>query len=666
MISALISDSARPWFAALLAVLLGIAPLAAQPVAAPAPTYQSAAEIPVSEFFRLPSYSQMSMSPDGKKLAALAPAKGRENLVVIDLETRQSTATTSFKSVDVNWFTWVDNTRLIFSASNRELGTGVSRRGAMIAIDIDGQNSRNIGQETRGGFDILARTRDGSGELLVSTHLRDIDSADIYRLDTRSGRYKLMTFDSPGRVVDWVIDNAQEPRVAMRLEPRESASKPRRRTLWHRTSAAESWQQIGEMTGDTDRMRPLAFDDDNQTLLVASRHGGDLSAIYRYDITNKRMGDIVAQHPWLDLDGGLIIHPANGKVLGIRHSAEVQGVSWFDERYSAIQAGIDKALPGTVNRIEPGDDAARFVLVSAQSATDAGTYYIFDTQKRALNRVAATRDWLPPALLAERRFVMYKARDGLNIPAWLTVPRGVETKNLPLIVHIHGGPWVRSYQGAQWGRWPDAQFFASRGYAVLEPEPRGSTGFGAKHYQLSFKQWGLSMQDDITDGALHLASSGIVDKSRMCLFGGSYGGYATLQGLVKDPDLWKCGHAYVAVTDIELKQNVTWSDTARYSDYYQTDFKRWIGDISTDRARFDATSPAKNASKIKAAVMLTMGGQDQRVPIIHGTTMRDAMDKAGKPLDYTVYSDEGHGFNAPANVIDFYTRTERFFAKHLK
>jgi dipeptidyl aminopeptidase/acylaminoacyl peptidase len=122
----------------------------------------------------------------------------------------------------------------------------------------------------------------------------------------------------------------------------------------------------------------------------------------------------------------------------------------------------------------------------------------------------------------------------------------------------------------------------------------------------------------------------------------------------------------VAVTDIELKQNVTWSDTARYSDYYETDFKRWIGDAATDRARFDATSPAKNAAKIKAAVMLTMGGQDQRVPLIHGTAMRDAMEKVGKPLDYTVYLDEGHGFNAHHNVVDFYTRTEAFFAKHLK
>jgi dipeptidyl aminopeptidase/acylaminoacyl peptidase len=462
-----------------------------------------------------------------------------------------------------------------------------------------------------------------------------------------------------------VIDHALEPRIALRLEPREASDKPRRRTLWYRKSGTDPWQQIGESTGDVDRMRPLAFDGD-QTLLVSSRHGGDRSAIYRYDITNRRMGEVVAQHPWLDLDGGLVIHPASGKVLGIRHSAEMPGTSWFDERYSAIQAGIDKAMPGTVNTITPGDDSARFMLVFAQSATDPGTYYIFDTQRRALDRVAATREWLPPALMAERRFVMYKARDGLNIPAWLTLPRGVEAKNLPLIVHIHGGPWVRSYHGIAWGRWPDAQFLASRGYAVLEPEPRGSTGFGSRHYQLSFKQWGLTMQDDLADGALHLASEGIVDRKRMCLFGGSYGGYATLQGLVKDPDLWKCGHAYVAVTDIELKQNVTWSDTARYSDYYETDFKRWIGDIKTDRARFDATSPAKNADRIQAAVMLTMGGQDQRVPLIHGSTMRDAMDKAGKPLDYHVYVDEGHGFNGTDNVIDFYTRSERFFAKHLK
>ena len=172
--------------------------------------YKTAADIPVGEFFRLPRYSQMAMSPNGRKLAAVAPVNGRENLVVIDLDSKQSTAVTDFKTVDVNWFTWVDDGRLIFRASNRELETGVWRRGAMIAIDTDGKNSRNLAQDVRGSFDILARTRDGSGELIISTHLRDIQSEDVYRYDTRTGRTRLLTFDSPGRVVDWVLDHRLE------------------------------------------------------------------------------------------------------------------------------------------------------------------------------------------------------------------------------------------------------------------------------------------------------------------------------------------------------------------------------------------------------------------------------------------------------------------------
>jgi dipeptidyl aminopeptidase/acylaminoacyl peptidase len=201
---------------------------------------------------------------------------------------------------------------------------------------------------------------------------------------------------------------------------------------------------------------------------------------------------------------------------------------------------------------------------------------------------------------------------------------------------------------------------------VLEPEPRGSTGYGRAHYTASFKQWGLAMQDDITDGALHLVRDGIVDKSRMCLFGGSYGGYATLQGLVKDPDLWRCGVAYLAVTDLELQQTVAWSDTARLSDFYETDFKRYVGDKDRDREQFQKTSPAKNAEKFKAPVLLAMGADDQRVPLIHGTTMRDAMDKAGKPIEYVVYTGEAHGFNKDQNVVDFYTRMEHFLATHLR
>ena len=666
MTSALFRAATSRRLALLATLLLSITPVSAQLATATSPTYATAADIPVSEFFRLPSYSQMAMSPDGKKLAALAPVNGRENLVVIDLEKRTSSPVTSLDYVDVADFLWLTDQRLFFRTSDRQLESGVEQRyRGYFAADIDGTNSRNLAPD-RKMLRIFAVARDGSGDLIVGKKVDSKSSESVLRINTRTGRSGTLTFKNPGDVTDWAIDRTGAVRAAQRLEPREAPDKARRQTLWFRQGGDDDWQQIGESAEERSGVRPLAIDADNQTLIVASRGGKDRIALYRYDIAKKQLGALLYEHPWLDINSDLIRHPVTGGVLGVKYSAEMPGVRWFDQRYADMQLALDQALTSTVNSISPGPDDAPFLVVFAQSTTDAGTYYLFDTKKRSLERLAATRDWLPPALMPERRFVSYKARDGLTIPAWLTVPRGVDAKNLPLIVHIHGGPWVRSFHGVQWNRWPTAQFFASRGYAVLEPEPRGSVGFGAQHYLSSFKQWGLAMQDDITDGALHLAKEGIVDKSRMCLFGGSYGGYASLQGLVRDPDLWRCASSYIAVTDLELLQSVSWSNTARLTDYFDTDFKRRVGDREQNRAQFDATSPAKNADKIKAAVMLTMGGQDQRVPIIHGTTMRDTMEKAGKPLDYTVYTDEGHGFNAPNNIIDFYTRTERFFAKHLK
>ena len=222
--------------------------------------------------------------------------------------------------------------------------------------------------------------------------------------------------------------------------------------------------------------------------------------------------------------------------------------------------------------------------------------------------------------MSERKFVRYPARDGLLIPAWLTIPKGSSGKNLPLVVNIHGGPFVR---GHGYGFDADAQFLASRGYAVLQPEFRGSPGYGQRLFSAGLKQWGLAMQDDISDGVAWLARDGIADKGRVCLMGGSYGGYATLWGLIKEPDAYRCGVASVAVTDIH------------------------------------------QAEKLKAPVLLAFGGSDQRVPIKHGNEFRSALDKHGKTYEWVVYSDEGHGFNKDENSFDFYRRVDAFLKKHL-
>ncbi|MEQ1518504.1 MAG: prolyl oligopeptidase family serine peptidase, partial [Usitatibacteraceae bacterium] len=592
-----------------------VAPIAHSQTSTPskaAATFTKASEIPVETFFRRAAYAQMSMSPDGLRLAAIRPVNGRDNLVVLDFQAGKFQILSSFKEADVADFEWISNDRLYFRAA--DLGEGTSRillKGAY-AIDVDGSNlrdltfplerasSRNARQSTihvaglNLSFRILSRTFDGSGDVIAEINGRSKSYADVYRFNTKTGEYKLLTVETPGNVVRWLLDRDLVPRIAIRAEERTDPNLPRERTIWHRAVDGTAWEKVGVAAGGetAGSIEPIAFDFDNKTLYVSSNVGLDRRAIFKFDIAERKLGEKLLQHPLIDLNGGLVFSKKKKALLGVRYHADVPATTWFDPELARLQAAIDKALPDNANFLYAADEDSRYVLIYSASDTNPGGYFFYNTEKRTLQEISNSRSWLPPALMGKRKFITYKSRDGMDIPAWVTIPAGSDGKNLPLVVHIHGGPWVRAYGGVQWGRSPIAQFLASRGYAVLEPEPRGSTGFGKKHYASSFKQWGLAMQDDITDGALQLVKDGVVDKSRMCLLGASYGGYATLQGLVKDPDLWQCGVAYVAVTDLELLQTVSWSDMSRASDYLETDFKRYVGDSERDREQFRATSPA--------------------------------------------------------------------------
>ena len=672
-------------FIAILSILLFCAPAVLAQTPAPAnPTakYEKPGDIPVQAFFRHAEYSQMSLSPDGKKLAALRPIKGRTNLVIIDFQTRKSNAVTGFDDFDVVDFTWISSDRLYFRIADQQVVSGSQRMEGAFAVDVDGKNvldltyplERATGRRfvqvhsVNPEFRILSRTFDGSGEVIAQIFGRSQRYGDVYRFNTRTGKYKLLTTKSPDNVLHWVVDRNLEPRIAVRHEERTDPSKPRQQTIWHRAGEAAPWEMIGvASTGENEgTTSPIAFDFDNKTLYVSSSVGGDRAAIFTYDIEAKKLGEKLLSHPLVDLGPGLIFSQKKKSLLGMRYNPQLPTTTWFDQDLARLQEMIDKALPDGTNLITVADENDQYLLIYSVSDTNPGGYFLYNVVTKKLQELSQSREWLPAALMSKRTFIKYKARDGTEIPAWVTTPNNSDGKNLPLVVHIHGGPWTRAFSGIQWGRWPDAQFLASRGYLVLEPEPRGSTGFGRKHYTSSFKQWGLTMQDDITDGALHLVGEGRADKNRMCLYGGSYGGYATLQGLVKDPELWRCGVATVAVTDLEVLQSTWWSDTASQSDYFETDFKRLVGDQVRDREQFQRTSPAKNADKIKAPVLLAMGKEDRRVPIIHGSTMVAAMKKAGKPIEYVEYAGEGHGFNKSENVNDFYSRMERFLAEHLK
>jgi dipeptidyl aminopeptidase/acylaminoacyl peptidase len=460
------------------------------------------------------------------------------------------------------------------------------------------------------------------------------------------------------------LDRDGVPRAAVRQEPDNNTT-----TVWVRDGEGAPWVKVHTSTWSEPEFNPLAFDWDGNTMYVATNSPtGDRLAIYKYDVKARKLGEMVHGHPMVDVTGGLVFDTKAKKLAGVRYQADKPQHIWFDQDMAKLQAQIDATLKDQSNTLLPTADRKR-VLIASVSDRNPGSYFLYDAEKKAIEALPESRPWIKPDLMAERRFITYKARDGRTIPAFVTLPPNKDAKNLPLIVHVHGGPVLRGYNWASWGRWPDAQFLASRGYAVLEPEPRASDGYGLQHIRAGMRQWGLTMQDDINDGALHLVSQGIADKSRMCIYGGSYGGYATLMGIVRNPDLWKCGNATVAVADLLELLTISYADYSERTNTAENSYwSRLVGDASTaeGRAKLLAQSPFTHAEKARAPLMLTMGSDDRRVPLIQGERMRDALQKAGKPIEWKVYTGEGHGFNKDENVFDFYRRTERFFAEHLK
>lgn len=631
---------------------------------------KTASEYSVEEFFRRAEYQNMQLSPNGERLAAIIPYKGRGNMVVIDLAKRSRNLISSFEAMDVGQFYWVNNNRLCMRVAESQDVSGAFNYRGTYCVDHDGQNLRDF-TKLGARMNAIGAVGGDSPVIYVSFPERSRDSLDAYRLDTLSGKYEIITRDSPGDVGTWIVDRAGVPRIAVSYPQRKSKGELRKQVIWYRDGVDAKWEKLTEFdqidgTPQAEYWDPVAFDYDNSTLYVAGRIGGrDRAAIYKYDTKARKLGDLMFEDKLVDVEGGLIFSRGEKKLLGIRYQSDKPVVRWLDESIDKIQKALDATFPKTVNEIRLPADSRDRALVFAASDRDPGTYFLFDRVRNGVEELVKTREWLDPKLMAERRFVLYKARDGREIPSWLTLPAG-GGKNLPLIVHVHGGPWVRGYtMMSGWGRWPDAQFFASRGFAVLEPEPRGSTGYGHAHYRAGWRQWGLAAQDDLNDGALHLVKEGIADKDRLCIIGASYGGYAAAEAAARDSGFWKCAVPYLAVTDLFLLQGVTYTDIAQ-SDFQETDFIRLIGDPRADKEMMTKSSPALNGDKVKIPVFLAMGGADVRVPEVHGSAFYNAVSRSGGKIEYKVYNGEAHGFNKDANVFDFYKRVEKFFADNLK
>lgn len=648
----------RRGFATLRQVILAL-------LAAFAAVAATAAPLPVETFFKKPQYGDPVLSPSGRYLAVTTPVNGRRNVGVLDLEDRKVVPITSFTAADVIGITWLTDDRMIVRSGDLQRGTGEPPRYlGDFAVDRDASRPMAISKHfiqkpgTETGFQRpivvrFVREIPDTNDILVESNDRSRDSLDLYRFDTITGQKKLLSFDSPGNVSRWIVDFDGIPRAAVSNDLDRDKS-----ALYVRDSATAGWQKIEEAALGRLASIPLDFDPDGKTLYIESRRDGDRRALYEYDIGARRWNGPIAKHPERDILAKFVENLRQRKLFGLSYSDDKPGNVWFDADWARMQKSVDAALPDTVNVLQRRADRW---MVTAYSDRNPGEVYLLDGKTMKMEPLLSYQPWIKPSAMAPARWVRYPARDGLTIPALLTVPLGGEGRSVPLIVDIHGGPNVPANR---WGYNAEVQFLASRGYAVLQPQFRGTEGFGWKFESAGFRRWGDEMQDDLEDGVKWAVAQGIADPGRVCFFGASYGGYAAMWGAIKNAKLIKCAVAYVGVSSIDYLFDNAQTDLSLLAEKSNL-MSVLIGDPNTERARFKRVNPLDNADKVGVPILLAYGALDVRVPLVHGTAFRAALDKYNKPYEWVVYAEEGHGFNRDENLFDFYRRAESFLAKYL-
>lgn len=662
-------------------------PTLVTPVAAVAQA-QTQAALPVEAFFRDADVGEALLSPSGKRLA-LTTAQGgkRYALFVYDLTTPgQVIQVANFSNADVRGVTWLDDARLLFSALDYSEGSGTPNGApGLFIVGADGNGLRALinrkaarvvaGSGASRALDwnhmVLSvpfpRAGEANDEIIIGKLQASADGGAPnvvpLVLNVNTGRTHNPGFNAPRGALAWKFNSKSEPRVVFTQDGNKRAA------YW-RGPADTEWRKLVE--GDLISMpfTPHTVDDAGNLYVTRNEGPDGTRALVRYDFaTNAPAAKVLVAPAGFDFSGSLILERGSGEAQGVRVVTDAETTVWLDETRKHIQTLADEKFPGRVNRIscrQCGQPDA-IAMVWSYSDRDPGRLVLYRPNpapgQAQWQGIAAVRAGLDPSAMARVGFQRIQARDGRDLPVWITSPQGVASgKPAPTVVLVHGGPWVR---GNTWHWEPMAQFLASRGYLVIEPEFRGSAGYGDAHFKAGWKQWGQTMQDDVADALLWAQKQGIAS-DRACIAGASYGGYSTLMGLVRHPGLYRCGVAWAAVTDLQLYVSGSWwigDDISELGRKYS--LPELVGSADADADLIAKNSPILLASQIKAPLMLAFGEADLRVPLAHGTRLREALQKLGRDPEWITYPGEGHGWAKPETRLDFAKRVEQFLAKHL-
>lgn len=651
--------------------LLAAAALAA---ATPQALAQSPLPVDAARFFARAQMTGAALSPDGRRLAMRSIGKeGRAVLSVLPLDTLQPQVVFISDTDDVDRFVWVNNDRVAFDlADTTAADADQDSAPGLFAVDHDGKRFKQLVERQhawlRDGTDAVLQpwntfllngsTQRQGNEVLVwrpeTISEKEIGHIKLMRLNTLTGR--TLEIDAPLHSNGWWADRDGQLRVV-------TTQKGNQASVRWRDPASGAWKLLAEFDPfEEDGNLQVSHVGADGRLFVASRRGSDRLAMWTVDpATGAFSAQPLASSPQFDVEAAVV--ERRDRVLGLRFRIDAEVTQWLDPDMQALQQLIDKALPRTVNRLSvpwAGDEP--WVLVEAFADIQPTMYLLFNRSTRKFTRLGGQRPDIDAKQQSAMDLQWLKARDGRSLPTWVSLPKGGDGKNLPTVVLVHGGPWVKN-TGWRWDS--EVQFLNALGYAVIQPQFRGTLGFGSDHFTASWRQWGRRMQDDVTDATRWAIAEGIADPKRIALMGASYGGYATLMGLARESELYRCGVAWLAVTDLDLMYGAHWSDTS--DAYKKHGMPRLIGDRVRDAAELKANSPITVAGLIRQPVLLAHGEHDQRVPVEHGKAMLRALQEAGnRRVEWISYAREGHGWRKPANEVDFYNRVAQFLATHLR
>jgi dipeptidyl aminopeptidase/acylaminoacyl peptidase len=617
----------------LVVALLGFSTSAAEPT-----------QIPLRDFFRMPEKAGFQVSEDGQTISFLAPYERRLNLFVQPRSGGEAKRITSVTDRSIENYIWKGSDRLLYLKD-----FGGDENFHAFSVDKDGKQVRDLTPFDKVRVELIDRLWDDPDHVLISMNKRNAEIFDVYRLNVVSGELTLVA-QNHGNVVGWLTDHAGRVRVAQ-------ANDGVNTSLLYRETETNDFRLV-LTTNFRERLEPLFFTFDNEALYAISNLARDKAAVVRFDPRTAKETAVLAKRPDVDVDG--VSYSRHRKVLTeYQFNTWKQQHSFFDPETEALYRKIKAKLPGyEIDGLDNHDKAEEVFIVHAYNDRTRGAEYLYEKRINKLTKLADRTPWLHAEDMAEMKPIEYTSRDGLTIHGYLTLPKGRKPKNLPVVINPHGGPWARD----EWYFDPEVQFLANRGYAVLQMNFRGSTGYGKKFWEASFKQWGRKMQDDVTDGVEWLIKQGIADPKRIAIYGGSYGGYCTLAGVTFTPDLYACGVDYVGVANM-----FTFLKTI--PPYWKPYLDMWyemVGDPVKDKNLFDQVSPALHADRIKVPMLIVQGANDPRVNKNEADQMVAALRQRGVPVEYIVKDNEGHGFHNEENRFDFYEAMEKFLANQLR